>query len=202
MPMVQAKKAQAKKAVTPKAKKVAAPKTKKAVTPTAKKAVILKTKKVVAPKAKKAAVYQKRGNKASSATTASNSSSSKVLSSFVASQPEIARPHLTTIFQVIAAAAPNLEARIAWNMPCFSHKGEKKVLFSASAFQKYASMFSSVMADIRADPRYKAAFASCDGTRATIHFPYSKAVPTAVVEAIVHESIKRKSSNCASKCAS
>jgi uncharacterized protein YdhG (YjbR/CyaY superfamily) len=103
---------------------------------------------------------------------------------YIASAPEVVRPVLEKIRQVIKAAAPEAREAISYSMPAFKLNG---VLVYFAAFKDHIGFFPTA----KGVSYFKKELEPYDTSKGTVRFLLDKPVPYGLLRKIVRRRVKQ-----------
>jgi uncharacterized protein YdhG (YjbR/CyaY superfamily) len=101
------------------------------------------------------------------------------IDAYLADQPVDKRAALQTLRETIAAAAPNAEETVSYQLPAFRYRGKALVWYHAA--KAYCSFFPT----IEPIEAHRAELADFETSKGTIKFKPEKPIPPEVVRKIV-----------------
>jgi uncharacterized protein YdhG (YjbR/CyaY superfamily) len=101
------------------------------------------------------------------------------IDAYLAAQPQDKRAVLQTLRETIAAAAPDAEETVSYQLPAFRYRGKALVWYHAT--KAYCSFFPT----IEPIEVHQADLAEFETSKGTIKFKPEKPIPTDVVRKIV-----------------
>ncbi len=101
------------------------------------------------------------------------------IEAYISSQPESAQVALSDVCRAICSALPDADGVITYNMPTFKLDG--KMILHFAGWKKHYSIYPASEALVA---KFKEELAPYKVVNATIQFPYTKAVPTELIEKI------------------
>lgn len=111
-------------------------------------------------------------------------STPKTIDEYIANEPKDIQKLLKQMRSLVRKAAPKASEKIAWGMPTFYLEGN---LLHFAAFKEHLSLFP--MPDTIA--HFKKELAKFETSKGTVHFPYGKAIPAALLTKITKFCVKR-----------
>jgi uncharacterized protein YdhG (YjbR/CyaY superfamily) len=120
------------------------------------------------------------------ATTGKSTSTSRTrkpadVTSYIASAPKAAQPHLRELRKLIKAVAPKAEERISYGMPAYFLN---VWLLGVGGWTKYISIYPS--GDDKGLERYRA-------EKSTLRFPHDEPLPVAKIKKLVEARVAKAS---------
>lgn len=99
------------------------------------------------------------------------------ISDYIAQQPDIAQPHLTTIYHALQLTLPAAEERISYSMPAF-WQGQVLVYFGAN--RDFLGFYPTAAPIIEFADQLK----PYQTSKGAIQFPYDQPLPVELIKAI------------------
>jgi uncharacterized protein YdhG (YjbR/CyaY superfamily) len=101
---------------------------------------------------------------------------------YVAEAPEVARPLLTELRELIRKAAPDAEERISYGMPSYNLHGVRLTYFQAH--RRHIGLYAFNTEDARA-----VGLDGHMGAKSTLHFALDQPLPASALQRLIEERV-------------
>lgn len=99
---------------------------------------------------------------------------------YIAAAPEVARPLLDGLREIILSAAPEAVERISYGMPSYQLHGERLTYFQAS--KRHVGLYAFTADDARA-----VGLEERMGAKSTLHFPLNQPLPASAIRRLIEQ---------------